>query len=155
MERIQTETLIFMYLFSPRSKSSFPWQRNILAMVGAPRYMFGEAGTKQYLPSGCIFYVMQGMDVFSQHLGLTPGENPRGQCIPVPTEGQGRKRPQQLLECSLLETEVRGPRLTKCGRGHQLPWTAHSDVTPRGADTRESAVCGANTAEPAGRGVLP
>lgn len=92
MERIQTETLIFMYLFSPRSKSSFPWQRNILAMVRAPRYMFGEAGTKQYLPSGCIFYVMQGMDVFSQHLGLTPGENPRGQCIPVPTEGQGKEK---------------------------------------------------------------
>lgn len=68
------------------------WQRNMLAMINAPRYMLRKAGRKRYLPSGCMVFFtehrvwmfsLNGTAVPSQQLGLTPWESPTGQCIPV------------------------------------------------------------------------
>lgn len=75
-------------------------------------------------------FSLKGPAAPSQHLGLTLGKAPEDNAFLSLLNGRGRERPQELLEHSPPETEVRGPRLTKCGRGHQLPWTAHSDVTP-------------------------
>lgn len=75
-----------------------------------------------------VFYGTQGVDVFSQW-DCCPLSAARTYSMGEPHRTM-HSCPQQLLEHSLLEPEARGPWLIKCGRGHQLPWTAQWDVTP-------------------------
>lgn len=106
-DRIRTETVIFMYFFSPRTKSSFPCQTNILAVVSPQFSIFMEPDLKQYLAWGgmTLFMQMQDLDNFSRetlllfHKEALEGNNEFTSLLRGRAQG---KRLQPWLECSPL-----------------------------------------------------